>query len=67
MGLWARLRGQLMKEWLINREAVEAGLERPLTDEQWNAINEELEGRVDNFIEEVLDGIIEDIEDKAGK
>ena len=54
-----------MKEnWLINREAVEAELERPLTDEQWNAINEELEGRVDNFIEDVLDGIIEE---KAGK
>ena len=56
-----------MRESLINREAVEAELERPLTDEQWNAINEELEGRVDNFIEEVLDGIIEDIEEKAGK
>ena len=53
-----------MKEWLINREAVEAELERPLTEEQWSAITEELAGRVDNFIEEVLDGIIEE---KAGK
>ena len=64
MGLWARLRGEPMKEWLINREAVEVRLERPLTEEEWSAITEELAGRVDNFIEEVLDGIIEE---KAGK
>ena len=64
MGLWARLRGEPMKEWLINREAVEGRIGKPFNEEEWSAITEELAGRVDNFIEEVLDGIIEE---KAGK
>jgi len=54
-----------MKEnWLINREAVEGRIGKPLNGEEWSAITEELAGRVDNFIEEILDGIIEE---KAGK
>jgi len=54
-----------MKEnWLINREAVEGRIGKPLNEEEWSAITEELAGRVDNFIEEILDGIIEE---KAGK
>jgi len=49
-----------MSVWLINREAVEERLGAPLTEEAWQDITEEVAGRVDNFIEEILDGIIEE-------
>jgi len=49
-----------VSEWLINREAVEERLGAPLSEEAWQEITEEVTGRVDNFIEEVLDGIIEE-------
>ena len=50
-----------MKEnWLINREAIEESLGAKLTQEQWATIAEEVAGRVDNFIEEILDSVIEE-------
>lgn len=49
----------LNNKWLIDREAIESQLENPLTEEQWAEIAEEIEGRVDNFIEEILDDVID--------
>jgi hypothetical protein len=48
-----------MSEWLINREAVEERFGQPLTEEEWRAVTEEVAGRVENFIEEILDGVLE--------
>lgn len=45
--------------WLINREAVELNY-GALTDEQFGAIADEVAGRVDNFIEEILEGVVEE-------
>jgi hypothetical protein len=50
-----------MDKWLISREAVEASLGAPLTEDQWIEIAEEVAGRVDNFIEEIIDGIVEEV------
>jgi len=52
-----------MNKWLINREAVEERMGAPLTEEEWHKIAEEVAGRVDNFIEEILDGIIEEVKE----
>ena len=46
-----------MSNWLINREAVENRLGERLSEEAWAQITDEVAGRVDNFIEEVLDEI----------
>lgn len=47
------------QSWLISRQIIEEQLEKPLTEEQWNWLADEIAGRVDNFIEEILDGEIE--------
>jgi hypothetical protein len=49
-----------MDKWLISREAVEASLGAPLTEDQWIEIAEEVAGRVDAFIEEIIPGIVEE-------
>lgn len=46
-------------KWLVDRSIIEGDLDKPLTDDQWGEIVEELSGRVDNFIEEILDEIIQ--------
>lgn len=53
--------GIKMSEWLVSREAIEANLGKPLSDEQWAEVAEEVSGRVDNFIEEIIDGIVEEV------
>lgn len=45
--------------WLVDRAAIESGIDRKLTEEQWVEITEELAGRVDNFIDEIIDEIID--------
>lgn len=47
------------QSWLISREIIEEQLGRPLTEDQWNWLADEIAGRVDNFIEEILDNEIE--------
>ena len=46
-------------KWLVSREFIQEKMNTPLTEELWNSITEELSGRVDNFIEEILDSVIE--------
>lgn len=53
-------KGKTMDKWLINREAVEARLGAPVSEEVWARIADEVAGRVDNFIEEILDEVIEE-------
>jgi len=50
----------MQENWLINREATEERLGTKLTEEQWATIAKEVAGRVDNFIEEILDSVIEE-------
>jgi hypothetical protein len=44
--------------WLIDREAVQANF-GALDEEQWSKVTEEIAGRVDNFIEEIIAEVIE--------
>lgn len=46
-------------KWLVNREVIESNLNVTLSEETWNNICEEIAGRVDNFIDEILDGVVE--------
>ena len=50
---------------MLNREIIEQRSGTRLTEQQWAAIVEEIEGRVDNFFEEILDGVIEDIKEQT--
>jgi len=50
----------MQENWLINRETTEERLGTKLTEEQWATIAKEVAGRVDNFIEEILDSVIEE-------
>lgn len=51
-----------MSEWLaISREGVEENLGKPLSNEQWAKVAEEVRGRVDAFIEEIIGGIVEEV------
>ena len=50
-----------MDKWLVSREAIEANLGKALTEEQWVEIAQEVSGRVDSFIEEIIDGIVEEV------
>lgn len=50
----------MTNNWLIDREALENRLGRGLTETEWATIADEVAGRVDNFIEEILDGIVEE-------
>jgi hypothetical protein len=57
-----------MSEWLINRKAIEENLGHSLSEEQWTKIAEEVAGRVDNFIEEIMDGVIQSaLEEEEGE
>lgn len=46
--------------WLVSREAVEKIAGQPVSEENWAAITDEIAGRVDNFIEEIIEAIVED-------
>jgi hypothetical protein len=43
--------------WLISREAIEQNY-GAITDDEFAIVADEVAGRVDNFIEEILDGIM---------
>ena len=49
-----------MNNWLVSREAIESNIGKSLTEEQWANIADEVAGRADNFLEEILPAIIEE-------
>lgn len=51
---------------LINREAVEKYAGK-LTEEEWRLVVEEVGGRVENYIEEIIDQVVEESKERAGK
>lgn len=46
-------------KWLIHRDAVESNF-GSLSDDQWSAVVDEIMGRVDNYIEEIIQGVVEE-------
>ena len=52
-------------KWLIDRSIVEERIGISLTDEEWERVTDEVAGRVENFIEEILDGIVEEVREEG--
>lgn len=52
-----------MSNELIDREAVEM-YSGKLTDDEWRTVVEEIDGRVQNYIEEIIDEAVEKAKEK---
>lgn len=48
----------------LHREFIEVEVGRPITDEEWTDLTAEIEGRVDNFIDALLEDLIYDLAHK---
>ena len=46
---------------VISKEFFEEWLKDELTENTWNKVRDEIEGRVENFVDELLQTIIEDV------
>lgn len=47
----------------IHRETIQNVGSQPLTDKEWVVLASEIEGRVDNFLDELIPMLIEDLEE----
>lgn len=52
-----------LENFSITRDAFEEILGEPVTDSQWSAIADEIDGRVDNFLDELLPMIVAEIQE----
>ena len=48
----------------ITQKIVELWVQNPLTDDEWLKISNEIEGRLDNFIDNLAEEIVQDYENK---
>lgn len=48
--------------WTIRRSEWDEWVGRPLTDEEWEAVCEEISGRLDNFADGLTEDLIKDIQ-----
>lgn len=48
----------------ITQKIVELWVQHPLTDDEWLKISNEIEGRLDNFIDNLAEEIVQDYENK---
>lgn len=51
----------MSKNWLVSREAIEIQIGRKLTEDEWQEIADEVAGRLGNFLNEIMEGIIEKV------
>lgn len=47
----------------ISKFDFEELLGNPITDEQWSAIADEIDGRVDNFLDELLPQLVAEVDE----
>jgi hypothetical protein len=47
----------------IHRETIQNVNGQPLTDKEWVVLASEIEGRVDNYLDELIPTLIEDLEE----
>lgn len=50
----------------ISKEEFERWTEEPITDEQWTKVADEIEGRVANYLDELLAGLLQDFREGTG-
>ena len=50
----------------ISKEEFEGWLEEPITEEQWTKVADEIEGRVANYLDELLAGLLQDFREGVG-
>jgi hypothetical protein len=51
------------KVWLINRENVESEYGK-LSEEEWVELTDEISGRVDNFIDAIMENVMYEIRER---
>jgi len=52
-----------LENFAISKEMFEEALQDTLTDAQWDAIADEIDGRVGNYLDELLGMLITEIEE----
>lgn len=45
---------------------IDQSLDKHITDEQWQAVMDEIQGRVDNYIDGLLESLVEDYHEEIG-
>lgn len=50
----------------ISKEEFERWTEAPITDDQWVKVADEIEGRVANYLDELLAGLLQDFREGVG-
>jgi hypothetical protein len=50
----------------ISKEEFERWTEAPITDEQWEKVAEEIEGRTENYLDGLLADLLEDFREGTG-
>jgi hypothetical protein len=50
----------------ISKEEFERWTEAPITDKQWEDTADEIEGRVENFLDELLASLLQDFREGKG-
>lgn len=53
----------VISEWRIQREVVENIIGRAITDEEWFEFTSELDGRVENYCNELFDDLVGQVRD----
>lgn len=48
--------------WVLNREDWDGWVGRPLTDEEWETVCDEISGRLDNFADGLTEDLVKDIQ-----
>jgi hypothetical protein len=54
---------EMNKVWLINRENVESEYGK-LSEEEWVELADEISGRVDNFIDDIMENVVYEIRER---
>ena len=50
----------------ISKEEFERWTEAPITDSAWEKVAEEIEGRTENYLDELLAGLLQDFREGTG-
>jgi hypothetical protein len=50
----------------ISKEEFERWTEEPITDKAWVKVAEEIEGRTENYLDELLAGLLQDFREGTG-
>ena len=50
----------------ISKEEFERWTEAPITDEAWVKVADEIEGRTENYLDELLAGLLQDFREGTG-